>query len=83
MPVVHIADYLNIGHWHPITTAPYNQVLELRALDHGKLIRIPFPCFRDNADRWINFDLGTPIVIAPVEWRVWDQAGSTHAAFPA
>lgn len=68
---MNITDHFHIGHWHPVTTAPYNQAVELRVLDHGKVVTLPFPCRRDNADLWINSDLGTPILINPVEWRVW------------
>jgi len=54
-----------------MTTAPYNQAVELRVMDHGKVVTLPFPCLRNNADHWINSDLGAPILIEPVEWRIW------------
>lgn len=76
---MHIADHLHFAHWHPMTTAPYNQDVELRVLDRGEVITLPFPCVRDNADRWINSDLGTPILINPVEWRIWHHATVRHA----
>lgn len=57
-----------------MTTAPYNQAVELRVLDHGKVVTLPFPCVRDNKDHWINSDLGTPILIKPIEWRTWHDA---------
>jgi hypothetical protein len=28
----------HLAHWHPISTAPHNQVLEIRALDENGLI---------------------------------------------
>ncbi len=76
---MHIADHLHFGHWHPITTAPYNQAIELRVLDHGKVVALPFPCSRDNTDHWINSDLGTPIEIKPIEWRIWHRAAPQHS----
>ena len=52
--------------WHPISTAPFNRVLEIRvAGDHGPR-RIPFPCRRDN-EGWINVDLGTRVELDAVE----------------
>ena len=60
---MHIADHFQFGHWHPMTTAPYNQAVELRVLDHGNVVTLPFPCLRNNADHSINSDLGAPILI--------------------
>lgn len=71
---MHLSDHFHLRHWHPITTAPYNRAVELRVLDLGKIITLPFPCFRDNADHWINSDLNTPILINPIEWRAWCYA---------
>jgi hypothetical protein len=48
----------HLAHWHPISTAPNNQALEIRALDENGLVAIPFPCQRTNASDWINTDLG-------------------------
>lgn len=56
-------------HWHPISTAPYNQELELRIIDDGKTLTLEFPCLRTNDEAWINVDLGSQINIQPVEWR--------------
>jgi hypothetical protein len=38
--------------WHPISTAPFNQNLELR-LRKGERRSIPFPC-RQTRDSWVN-----------------------------
>jgi hypothetical protein len=55
----------NLAHWHPISTAPHNQVLEIRVLDENRLVTIPFPCRRNNTSDWINNDLGTTAVSNP------------------
>ena len=66
----------HLAHWHPISTAPHNQVLEIRALDENGLVAIPFPCERTNASDWINTDLGTRVYMRPVRWRIWQKAKS-------
>jgi hypothetical protein len=66
----------HLSHWHPISTAPHNQDLEIDALDKNALIKLPFPCRRTNASDWINTDLGTRVNIQPVRWRVWQKASA-------
>lgn len=65
--------------WHPISTAPYNQELELRIRDNGQIVTLQFPCLRTNEEAWINVDLGTQIRIEPVEWRAWHHKKSAEA----
>ncbi len=69
----------HLAHWHPISTAPHNQDLEIRALDENGLVAIPFPCKRSNASDWINTDLGTRVHMQPVRWRTWQKAKSPQA----
>jgi hypothetical protein len=64
--------------WHPASTAPYNQDLELRVTEGGTVAKMPFPCRQTNEDEWINVDLGVPLKIQPVEWRAWQQSKSPH-----
>jgi hypothetical protein len=64
----------HLSHWHPISTAPHNQDLEIRVLDENALIKLPFPCRRTNASDWINTDLGTRVYVQPVRWRIWQKA---------
>jgi hypothetical protein len=66
----------HLAHWHPISTAPHNQDLEIRALDEDLLIAIPFPCKRTNASDWTNADLGTRVYMRPVRWRIWQKTKS-------
>ena len=62
---------IKASHWHPISTAPYNQEFELRIKENGELATLEFPCLHTNEEAWINVDLGTEIKIQPVEWRFW------------
>jgi len=57
--------------WHPISTAPYNQELEIRILVNEAIVTLEFPCLRTNDERWINVDLGTLVSAEPVQWRAW------------
>jgi len=65
--------HVHLSHWHPISTAPCNQELELRIAQAGELLVLEFPCLQTNDRQWINVDLGSEIIIHPVEWRVWQR----------
>ena len=67
-----------VSRWHPASTAPYNQDLELRVKEDGATTTMPFPCRHTNEDEWINVDLGVPMQIQPVGWRAWQQSKSPH-----
>jgi hypothetical protein len=72
-----IHDYLLRQHlslWHPISTAPDNHDLELKVLDGGSAVVLPFPCRRRNNGEWVNTDLQTSIHIQPIKWRPWQKA---------
>jgi hypothetical protein len=58
--------------WHPISTAPFNRVLEIRVAGDRGPRPVPFPCRRDD-DGWINVDLGTRIELDAVDWRLWSD----------
>jgi len=64
---------VHLHHWHPISTAPFNQDLELHIAEGGAILTLEFPCRRTNVGDWINADLGTRVEIHPVEWRVWQH----------
>lgn len=38
----------HLSHWHPASTAPYNQDLELRVAEEGVMSALPFPCRQSN-----------------------------------
>ena len=62
---------MHSSHWHPIATAPCNQILEVRVLETGVLSTLEFPCSKTNTESWIDADLGNRVMIEPVEWRLW------------
>jgi hypothetical protein len=66
-----VALHAHQSHWHPISTAPCNQELEVRIPQANKLLPLEFPCLQTNSGQWINVDLGSGLNIQPVEWRVW------------
>ena len=71
-----LATHVHLSHWHPISTAPCNQDVELRLVDEGKIVTLPFPCRQLDAGKWMDADLGTRIKIEPIEWRVWQHSKS-------
>lgn len=68
-----------LSHWRPISTAPFNQELELRIAEDGSISTLEIPCLQTNEGVWIDVDLGTEIHINPVEWRVWLHGASPRA----
>ena len=66
-----VMEYEHLSRWHPVSTAPYNQDLEIRVNEDGVTSALPFPCRHTNGDEWINVDLGVPLQVHPVEWRIW------------
>ncbi len=71
--------HVHLSHWHPISTAPCNRELELRIAEDGATRTLEFPCLQTNAGDWIDVDLGTRIVIDPVEWRIWQHPKSPES----
>jgi len=74
--VRNFTQHIKLSHWHPISTAPYNQEFELRINENGVINNLEFPCLHTNEGAWINVDLGTEIKIQPVEWRLWQREKS-------
>jgi hypothetical protein len=64
---------IHLTHWHPISTTPCNQELELHIAEGREILTLEFPCLQTNEGVWINVDLGAEIMIQPVEWRVWQR----------
>jgi hypothetical protein len=40
--------HVHLSHWHPISTVPCNQELELRISEDGKIVTLGFPCLQTN-----------------------------------
>jgi nucleotide-binding universal stress UspA family protein len=73
-----IALGFHLAHWHPISTAPCNQSLELRVAEGDDMVTVQFPCCRTNDNEWINADLGTQVHLQPVQWRIWQHSKPAH-----
>jgi nucleotide-binding universal stress UspA family protein len=73
-----IALGFHLAHWHPISTAPCNQSLELRVAEGRDIVTVQFPCCRTNDNEWINADLGTQVHLNPVQWRIWQHSKPPH-----
>src|SRR6516165_9908704 len=73
-----IALGFHLAHWHPISTAPCNQSVELRVAEGDDMVTVQFPCCRTNDNEWINADLGTQVHLQPVQWRIWQQSKPPH-----
>jgi hypothetical protein len=71
-----VVQHVHLSHWHPISTAPCNQELELRISEDGNIVTLNFPCLQTNSGAWINVDLGSQIEFQAVEWRVWQKKKS-------
>ena len=71
-----LVEHQHYAHWHPASTAPCNQDLELRVLENGRELTLAFPCMQTNAGEWLNVDLGTRIEITPAHWRIWQRSKS-------
>jgi hypothetical protein len=73
-----IALGFHLAQWHPISTAPCNQSLELRVAEGDDIVTVQFPCCRTNENEWINADLGTQVHLQPVQWRIWQHSKPPH-----
>jgi hypothetical protein len=62
--------------WHPISTAPMKQDLEVRLEDPFGRYVLLFPCQLLPGQGWINSWLETPLAREPVDWRNWDDASA-------
>jgi nucleotide-binding universal stress UspA family protein len=76
--IADIALGFHLAHWHPISTAPCNQSLELRVAEGHDIVTVQFPCCRTNDNEWINADLGTQVHLNPVQWRIWKHSKPPH-----
>jgi hypothetical protein len=60
--------------WHPISTAPLEQDLEVRLADPFGRYVLLFPCRLVPGQGWINSWLETPLPADPIDWRNWDES---------
>jgi hypothetical protein len=70
-----VNDLTGVGkEWHPISTAPVEQELEVRLEDPFGRYVLLFPCKLVPGQGWINSRLETPLRADPVDWRHWDES---------
>jgi len=58
--------------WQPITSAPYNQDLELAVIERDDTHALVFPC-RRTRDGWTDAVTGKRVAVNPTHWRVWQD----------
>ncbi|MEW6767994.1 MAG: hypothetical protein AB1342_08180 [Pseudomonadota bacterium] len=57
--------------WKDISTAPFEQDLELAVIDTG-VHALVFPCVRTE-DGWRNAATMKPVEVKPTHWQYWPQ----------
>jgi hypothetical protein len=68
--------------WEPITSAPYDDELELAVIDGDGEHCLVFPC-RRTLGGWLNAETGARIDVRPTHWRAWNSGFSWPASAPA
>lgn len=58
--------------WKPITTAPFEDELELAVIDRDGEHCLVFPC-RRHFDGWSHAITGGRIEVRPTHWRPWSR----------
>jgi hypothetical protein len=59
--------------WQPVTTAPFEEELELAVIDaQGAAHVLVFPC-RRTIGGWINAATQKRVEIEPTHWRHWEE----------
>jgi hypothetical protein len=60
-----------MGHWQPISTAPFDRDLQLSVIENGEIHALVFPCRRTKDCCWINATTRKLISVDPTHWRLW------------
>jgi hypothetical protein len=58
--------------WQPISTAPFEGVLELAVIDYDGPHALVFPC-RRILRGWVNAETKERVDVRPTHWRTWAQ----------
>jgi hypothetical protein len=58
--------------WQPISTAPFDDDLELAVIDHGSVHALVFPC-RRIVGGWLAAETKHHIQVLPTHWRCWKK----------
>jgi hypothetical protein len=56
--------------WHPISSAPFDQDLELSVIEANEAHALVFPC-RRTARGWLNVKMNSHVFVDPTHWRPW------------
>jgi hypothetical protein len=56
--------------WRPISTAPFNEDLELAVIDSGGVHALVFPC-RRILGGWVKGETNSRLEVYPTHWRAW------------
>ena len=58
--------------WRPISSAPFDQHLELSVIEGDEVHALLFPC-RRTARGWINASIESAVLVRPTHWRSWSN----------
>ena len=59
-----------MGEWQPISSAPFDQDLELSVIEANEAHALVFPC-RRIANGWLNVKMNSQVFVDPTHWRLW------------
>jgi hypothetical protein len=56
--------------WQPISTAPFDNDLQLSVIDKREFYALVFPC-RRTEDGWVHAKSRKLVLVEPTHWRIW------------
>jgi len=60
--------------WQSVSTAPYDQDLELAVMDRDGTHTLVFPCRRTLVG-WVKSGTRERVEVSPTHWRLWGAGG--------
>ncbi|MBY0320843.1 MAG: hypothetical protein K2X72_19120 [Reyranella sp.] len=63
--------------WKPISTAPFDQDLELAVMEGGEMVTLVVPSRRVGGG-WVEARTGNLIAVTPSHWREWPRKPLTE-----
>jgi hypothetical protein len=58
--------------WQTVSSAPFDQDLELAVIDHDGPHALVFPCRREFGG-WVDAEMNRRVDVRPTHWRPWDN----------
>jgi hypothetical protein len=58
--------------WQPISTAPFDQDIELAVIDRDGVHALVFPCRRAHGG-WVRAQKREWVAVQPTHWRAWKE----------